>query len=54
MAKRQRRYRKSGRTTLLWWGLYAVAGYYGYRWYTQYRYDEMQKTLTQVPQGTQQ
>lgn len=52
MARRQKRSAKT--STWLWYGLYAVAGYYGYGWFKQYQMQQALKaqTLTTVPAGT--
>ena len=52
MARKQRR---TKRTAWLWYGLYAVAGYYGYTWFKQYQMNQAQLTATTtvVPTGTQ-
>jgi len=47
-----RKTRRTKTNTWLWYGLYAVAGYYGYNWYLQYR--AKQTAMVSVPPGTQQ
>jgi len=49
MARRQKR---SKSNAWLWYGLYAVAGYYGYNWFKQYQAQQRISTPAVAPQGT--
>lgn len=44
--------RRTKKNTYLWYGLYAVAGYYAYNWYNQYRMRQRISTPQNPPVGT--
>jgi uncharacterized membrane protein YjjB (DUF3815 family) len=52
MARKTRQSTKTNKW--LWYGLYAIAGYYGYNWFKQYQANQVSATTVIVPVGTQQ